>query len=285
MMSKEKIFRFAPSPNGYLHLGHAYSALFTHYWAQKMSAKFLLRIEDIDIGRSRAKFISAIKKDLSWLGIKWSEPVLLQSARFTAYKKATNRLSDKGVLYPCFCTRAVIAKNAKDKDPDGAPLYAKTCKNLNTSIIKEKMANNQPFQLRLDMDKAIEIAGELNIKTAQPNPLAKTKFLKASPSRWGDVVIVRKDIPTSYHLSVVIDDDAQKITHVTRGEDLKAATDVHIILQSLLELETPIYTHHRLIKDETNMKLAKSKHSTPLRDLRASGISAKEIIAQFDFNN
>ncbi len=276
-------FRFAPSPNGFLHLGHAYSALFSYHWARKMNADFLLRIEDIDILRSRPQYIEAIKQDLTWLNIKWLEPIMLQSTRFSEYKKATKKLNDLGVLYPCFCTRSEIANNAEQKDPDGAPLYAKTCKNLNKDDIAKKIAQNIPYVLRLDMDKAIAKVGDLEINIAMPNPSSKPKTVIANPKKWGDVVIVRKDIPTSYHLSVIIDDDAQNITHLIRGKDLEQATHVHRVLQSLLGLNSPIYTHHTLIKDDTNMKLAKSKHSTPLRDLRESGISAQEIISQFDF--
>ncbi len=277
------ILRFAPSPNGFLHLGHAYSALFSCHWARKMGADFLLRIEDIDILRSKPQYIEAIKQDLAWLGIKWLEPIMLQSTRFDIYKEATKKLNALSVLYPCFCTRSEIANNAEQKDPDGAPLYNKTCKNLNKDKITKKMAQNIPYILRLDMDKAIAITNELKINIAMPNPSSKPKTIIAKPRKWGDVVIVRKDIPTSYHLSVIIDDDAQNITHVTRGKDLEEATHVHRVLQSLLGLDNPIYTYHTLIKDDTNMKLAKSNSSTSLRDLRESGISAQEIISQFKF--
>ena len=284
-MRKQKIFRFAPSPNGFLHLGHAYSALLNYQYAKKTNGKFILRIEDIDIGRTKDIYIQAIYEDLHWLGIKWESPIMLQSERFDIYKKFSNKLHKMGLVYPCFCSRKEIINNAISKDPDGAPLYAKTCKKLNAKTIAQNIENKMPFALRLDMDKATQITGNIEINSAQINPLATPKFSAANPKNWGDVVIVRKNMPSSYHLSVVIDDEAQNITHVIRGKDLKKATDIHVILQKLLGLASPIYFHHKLITDKASVKLAKSNNSLSLRDLRKRGISAQEIIEQFGFDD
>ena len=282
-MSSSKIFRFAPSPNGYLHLGHAYSALFTAYWAKKSGARFLLRIEDIDVARCKPEFAEAIEKDLRWLGLDWEGTVLFQSTRFEAYEKAAGQLRDMGVLYPCFCTRAKIASAATKSDPDGAPIYPGTCKELSNLQIEQRLGEKTPVQWRLDMDKALDLTGIVQIRETQPDPLSSMSERNAEPGRWGDVVLVRKDVPTSYHLGVVIDDDFQNITHITRGKDLLAATDVHRTLQTLLGFFSPIYCHHDLIKDDGDMKLAKSKGAPSLKDLREAGWSAKAIISKLGF--
>ena len=246
-----------------------------------MDADWLLRIEDIDTERSKAEFIEAIYEDLHWLGLKWPEPVLLQSTRMNAYAKAGEKLQKMGLLYPCFCSRREIKQNATGLvDPDGAPVYPRTCKNLSPETIREKRAGNMSVQYRLDMDKALAMAGPLSFTLAQPTPWNRPKISFANPARWGDVVIQRKNMPTSYHLSVVVDDAAQNITHVTRGRDMQAATDIHVLLQFLLGLPSPLYSFHRLILDEKDNKLSKSKYSKSLRVLRREGATPQDIRIQ-----
>jgi len=282
------VLRFAPSPNGFLHLGHAFSALVTDSLAKRLGGTWLLRIENIDQNRSRPEFIEAIYQDLTWLGLNWPKPVLLQSTRLEEYQEATDRLKKINVLYPCFCTRKQIQENARnketaniDKDPDGALLYPGTCKNLRLKEIEQKLNAKIPVQYRLHMEKAIDLSGPLNFKQLHSENSMEIAPIDCHPERWGDVVIQRKDTPTSYHLSVVLDDAMQKITHVTRGNDLLAATDVHRVLQSLLGLPQPIYFHHKLINDFQQQKLAKSKGSASLRDLKLAGVSADELRNNF----
>lgn len=277
MPPSQPIFRFAPSPNGYLHLGHAFSALYTAHWAKQMGGRFLLRIEDIDQGRARPDFVDAIFEDLDWLGLKWEEPVLFQSERFALYQAAAARLDRMGLLYPCFCTRADIAAKAERPGPDGVPLYPGTCKTLTGAERADRLAQGRPVQWRLDMDAATARVGFLTYSVAGPSPADRPQIRTARPERWGDVVLKRKDTPTSYHLSVVIDDAEQGVTHVTRGRDLEEQTEIHALLQFLLGLPAPIYTHHRLITDAARQKLAKSKGSTALRDLRAKGWSPRHV--------
>ncbi len=283
-MNNKPKFRFAPSPNGFLHLGHAYSALLNFHYAKQMSGDFLLRIEDIDINRSKQTYIDAIYEDMAWLGLSWQKPVLLQSSNFHLYQNAAKQLHKQEMLYPCFCTRAQIAKNAQNIDPDGAPIYGGTCKSLNQKQIEEKLNLKIPVQWRLDMNKAIKKTGALEYLSAQPNPLTKPTPHPCKPMAWGDVVIIRKDTPTSYHLSVVVDDFLQKITHIVRGKDLEKSTYIHRILQNLLNYPMPIYTHHDLIFDENNLKLAKSIDSTSIKYLRNSGVSANKIAGKLGFN-
>ena len=278
------LLRFAPSPNGYLHLGHAYSALITNRWASRMGGSWILRIEDIDISRSKPELIDAIFEDLAWLGLNWPTPVLHQSSRFNAYKSAIKKLKNMGLLYPCFCSRKTIQDLAvNETDPDGAPLYPGTCKHLSADDIKHRQLRGETVQYRLNMEMAMMLAGVLTYSIAQPAPFDRPKIKYANPLKWGDIVLVRKDTPTSYHLSVVLDDAFQKITHVTRGRDLEQATDIHVLLQFLLNLPTPTYTFHKLILDEDKAKLAKSKSSKSLRDLRNEGATSKDIRAQLGF--
>ncbi len=275
------LLRFAPSPNGFLHLGHAYSALITNRWTSQLGGSWLLRMEDTDMQRSRAVFVQAIYDDLEWLGLKWPHPVMVQSNRFDTYKIAAQKLKNMDLLYPCFCSRKDIMSNASDQhDPDGALLYPGTCKHLSQIEIEKHITNNDPVQYRLDMKRASALVGMLSFTTAQPTPLDRPKIQFAKPERWGDVVIQRKDTPTSYHLSVVIDDAAQNITHVTRGRDMQAATDIHILLQMLLGLPSPIYTFHKLILDEDGKKLGKSIQSKSLKALRQKGATPQSIRAQ-----
>ena len=264
-------FRFAPSPNGRLHLGHAFSALWTADWAGRLQGEFLLRIEDIDTTRCKPEFTEAIFDDLAWLGLDWPEPVWRQSDRFAHYGRAAARLSGLSLLYPCFCSRSEIAASSKGTDPDGAPLYPGTCRHLTQAEVDSHVAAGREAQWRLDMEEALAQTGLVTFTTATPTPADRPQIRYARPERWGDVVLVRKDTPASYHLSVVVDDAAQQITHVTRGRDMEAATDIHALLQMLLGLPSPIYSFHRLILDEGGGKLAKSKASPALAELRAAG--------------
>jgi glutamyl-Q tRNA(Asp) synthetase len=279
----EPILRFAPSPNGRLHLGHAYSALYTAHWADRLGGTFLVRIEDTDITRSRPEFTEAILADLRWLGLDWPEPAWRQSERFDVYAGFAGRLHDMGLLFPCFCSRAEIAAGAHGVDPDGAPLYPGTCRRLAPAAVERRLAEGDEVQWRLRGDVALARAGVLTFTVAQPTPLDRPQIRYARPERWGDVVIQRKGTPTSYHLSVVVDDDAQGVTHVTRGRDMEASTDIHVLLQFLLGLRSPIYTFHKLILDAEGKKLAKSKGSETLADLWAAGWTAADVRRKLGF--
>lgn len=267
--------RFAPSPSGHLHLGHAFSALKCAH----SGMSFVLRIEDIDQGRCRPEFITSIYEDLAWLGFHWESPVRIQSQHMKDYAGALHKLQRQGLLYPCFCTRKNIQIEIQHAShaphgPDGA-LYPGTCRKLSLGKRNELMAQEKPFALRLDMQKACATAG----------PLTWHDRLKgiqdATPEIFGDVVLARKDIPTSYHLSVSLDDHLQGITLITRGEDLFQASHIHRLLQSLLDLDTPDYAHHKLLCDENGKRYAKRDKSLTLRSLREQGISAAEILERF----
>jgi len=276
-MSSSPVLRFAPSPNGYLHLGHAYSALFTAHWAERLGGHFLLRIEDIDITRGKPEFTAAIFEELKWLGLRWEEPVMRQSERFDVYEDAADRLHQRGLLYPCFCSRSEIAAEAGGTDPDGAPLYSGKCRHLSDDEVDERVGRGDPVQYRLYSELAIAMAGPLTFTVAAPTPLDRPQIRYARPELWGDVVIQRKDFPTSYHLSVVVDDAAQGVTHVTRGRDMEPSTDIHVLLQFLLGVASPVYTFHRLLLDEEGRKLAKSRSSKSLRDLGAEGWTPEDV--------
>jgi glutamyl-Q tRNA(Asp) synthetase len=275
--SSKPILRFAPSPNGLLHLGHAYSALVTWKAARLLGGTALLRIEDIDAERSKPEFVAAIMEDLTWLGLDWPEPVLQQSQRMDDYADAGNHLRGQGLLYPCFCSRSEIAAAATGTDPDGAPLYPGTCRHLDRGAQIERLERGDPVQFRLDTEAAMARAGMLTFTVVGPLVTDRPQIRHARPERWGDVVLQRKGTPTSYHLSVVVDDAAQGITHVTRGRDMEAATDTHVLLQMLLGLPSPIYHFHRLILDDEGKKLAKSKGSQSLADLRAQGWTQADV--------
>ena len=277
------VFRFAPSPNGEMHLGHALSALIGYERAQTLGGRFLVRIEDIDIGRSRPQFVAGIFADLAWLGIAWEEPVVFQSRRMPAYGAAARRLEEMGLLYPCFATRAEIEAAAAGGpvDPDGAPLYPGLFRGRDAREVARRKAAGEPFALRIDMGAAISVAaarlGGAPLVFTELDEDGRPQEIAARPERWGDAVIVRKDVPTSYHLAVVVDDAWQGVTHVTRGRDLYAATDLHRLLQVLLDLPAPIYQHHRLVTDAHGRKLAKSARDTSLRSLRESGATPADI--------
>lgn len=280
-------FRFAPSPTGELHIGHALSALTGWHWAQRLGGRFLVRIEDIDSGRTREHFVAQIFDDLSWLGLTWETPVRRQSEHFPAYQAQAAKLERLGLLYPCFATRREIASAVANParhatDPDGAPLYPGLHKQLDASEIAARKAAGEPFAMRLDMDRALHAAerltGGATITYTALDDDGNRREVAAEPQRWGDAVIVRKDVPASYHLAVVSDDAEQGITHVTRGRDLEAATDLHRLLQVLLGLPAPLYHHHRLILDDAGAKFSKRDRAVSLRALRESGITRDAVL-------
>jgi glutamyl-Q tRNA(Asp) synthetase len=264
-----EITRFAPSPTGLLHLGHAYAALFAQA-AAGMQGRFLLRLEDIDATRARSEYEQAILEDLRWLGLSWEQPVRRQSEHLADYRAALETLRALGLLYPCFCTRREIqeeiasAANAP-QGPDG-PLYPGTCRHLSEAERSKRLTSGAEHALRLDVEKALHTLNE---------PLSFSDLshgiVMAEPTLFGDVVLARKDTPASYHLAVVVDDALQGITRVTRGEDLLPATHLHRLLQELLKLPQPRWHHHRLITDEQGRRLAKRDHARSLRSLRESG--------------
>lgn len=264
------VTRFAPSPTGYLHLGHAASAVAGHQMARKEKGKFLLRIEDIDTARCRRVFAEAIMEDLAWLGLDWDGQVRIQSEHMDDYGAVLDRLDAMGLLYPCFCTRTEIA--AALGAPHGADVtYPGICRDLDPSIIERRLAHGDPFALRLRMDKAASMAGRLRYHEAGEG------WIDADPVPHGDVVLARKDIAASYHLCVCHDDAVQNVTLVTRGDDLRAATPIHVLLQTLLGWPVPRYAHHPLLRDSSGRRLAKRDQATTLRDFRAQGIAPKEI--------
>jgi glutamyl-Q tRNA(Asp) synthetase len=264
------VTRFAPSPTGRLHLGHAYSALLAHDFARERDGTFLLRIEDIDPGRVRAEYVDGIIEDLLWLGLEWDGEMPYQSERLEYYAGALERLKAEGLLYPCFCTRAEIAAEiaasaAAPQGPDG-PLYPGTCRGL------ADPDPARPHAWRLDVAKAMARTGPLYWMDGDTE-------VQAEPDRFGDVVLARKDAPASYHLAVTLDDAAQGVTDVVRGRDLFAATDVHRLLQALLGLPTPLYHHHDLLADEAGKRLAKRHDAATLADLRAAGADPDALVA------
>jgi glutamyl-Q tRNA(Asp) synthetase len=279
------IFRFAPSPNGPLHLGHAFSALTNFDLARRGGGRFLLRIEDIDQARCKPEFEAAIYEDLAWLGLAWEIPVRRQSRHFGDYRRALEQLTEQGLVYPSFESRAEIARMVAERetrgswprDPDGAPLYPGSASLLPSDERARLMEAGTPYALRLDMAAAIARAGDLCWDERGEGPHRETGRIAAQPQAWGDVILARKETPTSYHLSVVIDDSLQGITEVVRGADLFHATSVHRLLQHLLGLPEPAYRHHRLIRDAAGHKLSKSTGSTGLRELRASGANVADI--------
>ncbi len=271
------ITRFAPSPTGLLHKGHAYSALLAFRAAEAAGGRFLLRIEDIDTTRCRPEFTQAIMEDLGWLGITWPEPVRVQSTHFTNYARALETLKGLGVLYPCFCTRkdiqVEIARSpSAPHGPDG-PLYPGTCRQLDKSEQQTRMAAGDAHAWRLNLNAALQITGsDLSWRDESEG------LIPATPEELGDVVLARKDTPTSYHLSVVVDDALQGITHVVRGKDLWHATHVHVVLQALLGLPKPHYHHHDLLLDENGQRFAKRNKALTIRAIRESGVSASQLI-------
>lgn len=264
----EPVFRFAPSPNGYLHLGHAYSALLNARLAHEVGGRFLVRIEDIDTTRCTRELAVRALEDLSWLGLSWEEPVRYQSEHLPDYHAAADQLAGLGLLYPCFCSRREVAMRCKTRvrDPDGQPLYDGSCRQLDSCTRRRRIDDGIPHALRLDMTSACELAGG-----------------NTDAGRWGDVVLVRRDIGTSYHIAVVTDDAIQGITHVVRGKDLEQATSIHRLLQRLLGLHSPAYFHHELVSDDAGHKLAKSAGSRSLRSLRAESVTSEQVRSALGF--
>jgi glutamyl-Q tRNA(Asp) synthetase len=269
------VTRFAPSPTGYLHLGHAYSALYAWRAARENGGKFLLRIEDIDTTRCKPEFTDAILEDLAWLGLDWDGAVRKQSEHFADYKAALDKLDAAGVIYPCFCTRAGIAAEIARAGgaPQGeeGPLYPGTCRKITTEERLSRIAAGADFALRLDVAKASAVAGPLAWDEDEHG------VVKAEPERLGDVVLARKDVPTSYHLAVTVDDALQGVTLVTRGADLFTATHIHRLLQALLDLPTPHYRHHKLLTDAQGKRFAKRDKALTLRSLREAGRTPVEL--------
>ncbi|HEY0182365.1 MAG TPA: tRNA glutamyl-Q(34) synthetase GluQRS [Rhodopila sp.] len=302
------ITRFAPSPTGFLHLGHAFSAF--HAWrrARLAGGRFLLRLEDIDPGRCRPEYADAIQEDLAWLGLDWDGPVRVQSEHLTEYQAVLDTMASRGLVYPCFCTRADIAREIAASanaphGPDGAPLYPGTCRRLSRDERMDRVATGERFALRLDMERALQAAslrpglshdGRPYIGPSANDPSDNDPsdnglsyieegegIIDCHPERFGDVVLARKDAPASYHLCVTHDDAIQGVTLITRGTDLKSATDVHRLLQALMGWPCPVYAHHRLLTDRAGRRLAKRDQAATLRSLRAEGVSARTIIDRF----
>ena len=271
------VTRFAPSPTGFLHLGHAYSALFAEKAARAEGGKFLLRIEAIDRGRCRLEFESAIKEDLRWLGLNWDSVVIRQSDRFDLYKKALSHLSTRHLIYPCFCTRKEIQAELmrSGSAPHGldGPVYPGTCRSRSADERQQKINRGEPYALRLDVAKASDEVGTLTFHDGQYGEVS------VDPTIGGDIILSRKDTPASYHLAVTVDDAAQGVTLVTRGEDLFAATHIHRLLQALLNYPEPTYHHHTLLKDKSGNRFAKRDKSFSLRSLRQAGYSSDDVRA------
>jgi glutamyl-Q tRNA(Asp) synthetase len=287
------VLRFAPSPTGALHLGSALSALLAHDVAERVGGRFLLRIEDTDVTRCRPEYEAAILDELAWLGLTWEQPVRRQSDHFADYRSAAARLAELGLLYPCTCSRSQIAATVAaldtpdrpwPRDPDGTPLYPGTCRPRDPADVDAERVEDGAHALRLDMARAAKLAG----------PLAWTEYgdafyapgfdisgsgarIPAAPVGWGDVVLCRKETPTSYHLSVICDDALQGVTHVTRGRDLYEATAIHRLLQKLLGLPEPAYAHHRLLTGADGRKLSKTARDTGIGSLRGDGITPQDI--------
>jgi glutamyl-Q tRNA(Asp) synthetase len=279
------VFRFAPSPNGYLHLGHAFSALLNFDIAREARGRFLLRIEDIDTTRCRPEFETAIYEDLAWLGIAWELPVRRQSDHLGAYREALDNLTARGLVYPSFESRAEIARLVAEReanspwprDPDGAPLYPGSARLLSPDERSRLLRSDAPYALRLDMAAACALADDLGWSEHGEGPDGETGTVAARPQAWGDVILARKETPTSYHLSVAVDDALQGVSEVVRGQDLFWSTSLHRLLQRLLGLPQPVYRHHHLLRDDSGRKLSKSTAATGLRELRAGGATPADI--------
>jgi glutamyl-Q tRNA(Asp) synthetase len=284
-----RILRFAPSPNGYLHLGHAYSALLNSDLARKLDGRLVLRIDDIDAARCRPHYETAIYEDLAWLGISWNERVRRQSEHLNDYRAAIAKLDAEQLLYASFESRseinALVAEREREgpwpRDPDGVPLYPGRASTIPAAESGRGLRAGEPFALRLAMDAAMDAAasraGSLTWLESGGGPQGQTGLIAAAPQAWGDVVLARKELPASYHLATVVDDAMEGVTDIVRGRDLFWSTSVHRLLQSLLGLPEPAYRHHRPILGEDGRKLSKSTQATSLRQLRAAGANAADI--------
>jgi glutamyl-Q tRNA(Asp) synthetase len=281
MISGATVTRFAPSPTGYLHLGHVRSALEGWRAARGAGGRFLLRLEDIDQARCRDEYAAAIPEDLSWLGLRWDGAVRKQSEHFDDYQRALDQLAAMGVLYPCFCTRREIqdeiARAGGAPHAELGPLYPGTCRALSAEQRAEKQRSGRDYALRLDVDRALALTGKLDwVEEREDGPCREM----ANPARLGDVVLARKDVPASYHLAVTVDDAVQGVTLVTRGADLAAATHIHRVLQALLDLPTPRYRHHELLTDIAGRRLSKREGAPTIRSMRQNGVSPAAVLAR-----
>ena len=280
-----RVLRFAPSPNGYLHLGHAYSALLNDRMARELGGRLLLRMEDIDTVRCRPEYEAAIYEDLHWLGISWVEPVRRQSEHFVDYQAALAKLEAAHMLFPSFESRgeidALVGERERlwpwPRDPDGVALYPGRARKMPLGERQRRRSAGEPFALRLATDAAVTRAGVLTWRESGSGPQGESGLITAAPARWGDVVLARKEVPTSYHLAVAVDDALQGVTDVVRGQDLFWATSVHRLLQALLGLPEPVYHHHRIILDAEGRKLSKATRATSVRELRAAGATPADI--------
>tara|TARA_R110002020_G_scaffold198830_9_gene400154 strand:- start:33318 stop:34238 length:921 start_codon:yes stop_codon:yes gene_type:complete len=283
------IVRFAPSPNGLLHVGHARSALLNWQFAHANGGKFLLRLEDIDLTRARPEFETAIFEDLAWLGLEWPRPVRRQSRHFSDYETALSELRKLDLIYPAFLSRTEAAERVRKaeaggriwpRDPDGAPHYPGDDRTLTAAQRTKRISDGEPHAWRLDMKATLSgLAGSMCWDELGAGPNGETGKITATPAEWGDVILARRDIPTSYHLAVTIDDSIQGVTDVIRGEDLFAATSVHRLLQQLLGLPVPRYRHHGLVLDTGGRKLSKSEDATSIASWREQGATPADIIA------
>src|SRR5262245_48481566 len=277
------VTRFAPSPTGFLHLGHAFAALTAHRAAAIGGGRFLLRIEDIDTTRCRPEYEQSIKDDLRWLGLVFEEPVRRQSEHFADYAAALNSLTERGLLYPCFCTRTDIADEiaraaSAPHGPDG-PLYPGTCRRLSSEARQHSIAAGASYALRLDVAKAAaSISPKLTFAEEGSGPQGETGEQIVQPALFGDIVLARKELPASYHLAVVVDDALQGVTLVTRGNDLFHATHIHRLLQACLGYESPAYAHHRLILDASGKKFSKRDRAATLQELRNQGENPNAVL-------
>jgi glutamyl-Q tRNA(Asp) synthetase len=288
-----RIFRFAPSPNGRLHLGHAYSALLNQRLARETGGRLLLRIEDIDLTRCTAEFEAGIFEDLDWLGIEWERPARRQSDHFADYEKALQKLVVEGLVYPAFMSRGEIRAHIADaeesgrrwpRDPDGMPLYPGVERDMPRRKRKRLIESGAPFAWRLDMEEALSrFPQQLDWHENGAGPEGQTGVVQAAPAAWGDVILARREVPTSYHLSVVADDALQGVTDVVRGRDLFHATSVHRLLQRILDLPEPRYFHHDLVLGPDGRKLSKSNGDTALHDLRQAGKTPEDIREMLGF--
>jgi glutamyl-Q tRNA(Asp) synthetase len=276
------VLRFAPSPNGALHLGHAYSALMNERLAAETAGRVLLRIEDLDRTRCKARFEVAIIDDLAWLGLRFPSP-RRQSEHGDDYAAALTRLDERGLVYPCFCSRSEVARASAGRcDPDGAPLYSGTCRLLGQAEARARLARGDKAAFRLDMRRALDAAGARLCWTEYGEGAVASRH-PAAPEVWGDIVLSGRDLAASYHLAVIVDDALQGVTDVARGRDLLAATAVHRLLQALLGLAEPRYRHHRLVLDPSGAKLSKSRQSWSLAELRATGLNPGAVRAALGF--
>ena len=282
----QPVFRFAPSPNGPLHLGHAFSALLNADLAKGANGRLLVRIDDIDRERCRPEFEAAIVEDCEWLGLNFERPVRRQTDHLHEYGNALDRLRELGLAYPAFMSRAEIARGVDaderngrswPRDPDGSPIYPGDDRSLAVAEANARIEAGAPHAIRLDVARAIALAGPLTWCEFRSDTFDEVEPIRAEPGQWGDVVLAGRDTTASYHLAVVIDDAAQDISHVVRGHDLQAATSIHRLLQTLLGLAEPVYHHHRLILDDEGRKLAKSDDDVGMAALRQNGFTSADI--------